>query len=368
MKLKIISIVGTRPEIIRLSIIFKLFDKIFNHIIVNTMQNFDNSLNEKIFDELNIRKADYFLKNENISPGKLIGNIISETYSIFEKEKPDAVLILGDTNSGLSAISAKKLHIPIFHMEAGNRSFDINLPEEINRKIIDEIADINLPYSERARNNLILEGKNSNRIFKTGSPLKEVIDYYSKEINSSNILNNLNLEKGKYILVSIHRKENLVNHSKIKNILNNLQKISEHYKKRIVLSLHPTTKNILEKYSIEIPSDFVFSKPFGFYEYSKMQINSFCVISDSGSLAEEAYLMNFKSISIRNSTERQEAIESSNFILGNLDYDSLVNSIDIIISLKNKSTCLDYEVENVSTKIARIIQSYTKVIKKEYEE
>ena len=366
MKLKVISIVGTRPEIIRLSMIFKKMDLYFNHIIINTMQNYNNYLNKNFFKELNLRDANYFLsKNDSISTGKIIGNIISETYDIFQKENPDCILILGDTNSGLSAIAAKKLHIPIFHMEAGNRSFDYNLPEEINRKIIDEISDINLPYSERARNNLLAEGKVSNEIFKIGSPLKEVIDNYYSAIKSSDILDKLSLNNNSYILVSIHRKENLLD-LKIENILNNISKIGHHFSKKIILSLHPTTRSKIEKLNIEIPDNFLISEPYGFFDYCKLQINSFCVISDSGSLAEESYMLNFKAVSVRNSTERQEAIEDSNFILGNLDFNSLVNSIEIINSVKNKVYCSAYEESHVSDKIVRIIQSYAKIAKKKY--
>lgn len=368
MKIKVATIFGTRPEIIRLSLIIKKIDKYFDHILINTMQNYDESLNKKIFEELDIRSPDYYLtKNNFTSTGDIIGKIISETYTILENEKPDCILILGDTNSGFSAISSKKLQIPIFHMEAGNRSFDINLPEEINRRIIDEISDINLPYSERARNNLIAEGKNSNNIFKTGSPLVEVINHYLPKINNSNILNELFIKKEKYILVSIHRHENLLD-SKIKNLLNSVKKVGEFLSKKIIFSLHPTTKNKLEKLKINLPKEFIICEPFGFFDYCKLQINSFCVISDSGSLAEESYIMNFAAVSIRNSTERQEAIEQSNFILGNLDYDNLVNSIEISKQLSSRIFCPDYDEKDVSSKIIRIIQSYTKIIKSQYEE
>lgn len=365
-KLKLITIVGTRPEIIRLSEIIKKCDKHFNHILVNTMQNSDINLNKIFFENFHLKQAKYNLKINDKNTGHAIGDIISKTYDIIETEKPDAILILGDTNSSLSAISAKRLQIPIFHMEAGNRSYDLNLPEEINRKIIDEISDINMPYTERARMNLVEEGKSMEWIIKTGSPLYEVIINNKTAIYESDILSKLNLKIKNYFLISLHRNENISNCEKLSKLLTNIEKASVFFNKNVVISLHPKTKDLLNKGSIVIPNNFIVSEPFNFFDYMKLQVNSFCVISDSGSLAEESNIMNFQSVSLRNSTERQEAIEYGTFILGNLDSESLINSIEIIVSQKKKNVIQDYHLENVSDIVVNTIQSFTKKIKSRY--
>lgn len=365
MKLKIVTIVGTRPEIIRLSLIIKKLDIFFDHILVNTMQNSDNELNANFFNELSIRKPDYILNISNRNTGHAIGEVISKSYDLLSKINPDCILILGDTNSGLSAISAKRLRIPIFHMEAGNRSFDLNLPEEINRRIIDEISDINLPYTERSRMNLIHEGKEPRWIFKTGSPLCEVFIEFSKQINKSDILNKQKLLSNDYFLVSLHRSENTSDHKKLLKLFQNISKLGIHFNKKIIVSLHPRTKKTLDDNKILIPDNFIISKPFSFFDYNKLQKESFCVISDSGSLAEESHILKFKAISLRNSTERQESLEFSNFTIGNLDYDSLLCAINLKNnnSIQNCENSTDYDIKNVSDKIINIIQSYTLLVK-----
>lgn len=365
-KLKLMTIIGTRPEIIRLSEVIKKCDEHFNHILVNTMQNSNSQLNKVFFENFGLVNAKYNLQINNKNAGTAIADIISKTYEIMDIEKPNAILILGDTNSGLSAISAKKLHIPIFHMEAGNRSYDINLPEEVNRKIIDEISDINMPYSERARMNLIEEGKRMEWIIKTGSPLNEVIIKNKSNIDKANILSKLALKENEYFLVSLHRNENVIDSEKLLKLLINIEKSSTFFKKSVVLSLHPKTKDILNRNNISIPSNFIVSEPFDFFDYMKLQICSFCVISDSGSLAEESNILHFSAVSLRNSTERQEAIEHGSFILGNLDSENLINSIKIITSQKRENIVCDYHLNNVSDTIVNVIQSFTKKIKSIY--
>lgn len=365
-KIKLITIIGTRPEIIRLSEIIKKCDLYFNHTLINTMQNSDVQLNEVFFKNFNLKNAKYNLEINNKSTGTAIGDIISKTYEILELENPDAILILGDTNSSLSAICAKRLQIPIFHMEAGNRSYDMNLPEEINRKIIDEISDINMPYSERARMNLVEEGKRMEWIIKTGSPLYEVILKNKPNIDKSNILSNLKIKEKEYFLISLHRNENISNNKKLIKLLENIQKASVFFNKDVIISLHPKTKDLLNKNKVIMPNNFIVSEPFDFFDYMKLQLNSFCVISDSGSLAEESNILNFPSVSLRNSTERQEAIEFGTFILANLESEDLINSIEIIISEKRRNNILDYHIENVSDTVINTIQSFTKKIKSRY--
>ncbi|MGL4950259.1 MAG: non-hydrolyzing UDP-N-acetylglucosamine 2-epimerase [Mycoplasma sp.] len=367
MKLKVMTIVGTRPEIIRLSVVMKKMDLFFDHIIINTMQNFDKNLNDIFFKDLNVRCPDYTLEVKDKNAGHVIGNIISQTYDLMIKEKPDCILILGDTNSALSAISAKRLKIPIFHMEAGNRSYDLNLPEEINRTIVDSISDINLPYTERARSNLLEEGHLNREVFKTGSPLFEVLDFYSDKIKQSKIINNLKLKKDDFFLVSIHRDENTSDINKLIKLLNNIVCASKTFNKKIVISLHPKTKNILEENSYKISKDFIISEPLGFFDYINLQKNSFCVISDSGSLAEESFILNFNAVSLRNSTERQESFESAAMSLGNIEKDTLINSINFSISKKqNNIKYHDYLIPNVSDIIINLIQSFSKIIKDKY--
>tara|TARA_B100000902_G_C27301237_1_gene912923 strand:- start:918 stop:2048 length:1131 start_codon:yes stop_codon:yes gene_type:complete len=365
MKSKLVTFIGTRPEIIKLSCVIKKCDDFFDHIIVHTGQNYDYELNEIFFEDLGIRKPDYFLNVKSDNLGNSIGNIISESYEILEKIIPDAFLILGDTNSCLSAISAKRLKIPIFHMEAGNRCFDQNVPEEINRKIVDHISDINMPYTENARKYLLAEGIRKDFIFNIGSPMKEIIHSHTESINKSKILKKLNLNKQEYIVVSVHREENVDNRSNLLNILEALESISNKYKKRIIFSTHPRTKNKLKDLSKDFSKIINFIKPLGFFDYIYLQTNSFVTLSDSGTLAEETSILKFPSVSLRTSTERPEAIDSGSLILGSLNEKNIFGAINMAIKLDVLKEPLDYNTLDCSDRVIKIIQGYTSVVNSE---
>lgn len=359
-KLKVVTIVGTRPEIIRLSVIIPLFDKYFNHILVHTGQNYDYELNEIFFEDLEIRKPNHFLNVDASSLGTVIGETISKGEKVLLEENPDAVLILGDTNSSLVAIIAKRLRIPIFHMEAGNRSFDMNVPEEINRKIVDHIADFNLVYTEHARRHLISEGLQHRRIYLTGSPLLEVINKFSKKINSSQILTDLELIPNKYFVVSIHREENVDNKSNLIEILNTLNSLSKFYNLPIIVSTHPRTRKRLEKLDgFDDNKLLLFMKPFGYFDYVFLQKNAVCVISDSGTISEESSILNFPAISIRQSMERPEAQDAGRIILTGFDKKTLFNSINFILEDKeqeeNNSLPIEYLIDNTSRRVLKLI-------------
>ncbi|PEM53791.1 non-hydrolyzing UDP-N-acetylglucosamine 2-epimerase [Bacillus wiedmannii] len=367
-KLKVMTIVGTRPEIIRLSETIKKMDKYFDHILVHTGQNWDYTLNQVFFDELGIREPDHYLNSVGDNLGETMGNIIAKSYELLVKEKPEALLILGDTNSALSAISAKRLKVPIFHMEAGNRCFDQNLPEEINRKIVDHISDVNLPYTEHARRYLISEGYRKEHIYVTGSPMTEVLKKYENEIKNSNVLDTLGLDKGKYILVSAHREENIDNEKNFMSLMSAINEIAEHYQMPVIYSTHPRSKNIIEK------REFVFHplvrnlKPFGFLDYNKLQLNAYCVLSDSGTVPEEASILGFPAVSIRTSTERPEALDKGGIILGGIKKEDVLQSVELCRDMwEGNETVLpviDYTDTNVSVKVIKIIQSYTKIVDK----
>lgn len=367
-KMKVMTIVGTRPEIIRLSEVIKAFDVHFQHVLVHTGQNWDYSLNDIFFNELGIRSPDYVLGVVGSNLGETMGAIISESYKILKKEQPDALLILGDTNSCLSAISGKRLKIPVFHMEAGNRCFDQNVPEEINRKIIDVTSDVNMAYTEHARRNLLSEGMKKEYTFVTGSPLPEVFSKHMINIEKSHVLNQLCLEKGKYILVSAHREENIDNINNFKSLTNALNGIAETYGMPIIYSTHPRSWKRIEQERIKFHSNVRQLSPFGFLDYNKLQKESFCVLSDSGSLAEESNIMNFPAISIRTSTERPEAIDKGSIILGGVTFQSISQSIEIMVKQKSINKAFvnvhDYKDTNVSIKVVNIIQSYTSIINK----
>ena len=359
-KLKVVTIVGTRPEIIRLSVIIPLFDKYFNHILVHTGQNYDYELNEIFFEDLEIRKPNHFLNVDASSLGMVIGETISKGEKVLLEEKPDAVLILGDTNSSLVAIIAKRLRIPIFHMEAGNRSFDMNVPEEINRKIVDHIADFNLVYTEHARRHLISEGLQHRRIYLTGSPLLEVINKFSKKINSSQILADLELKPNKYFVVSIHREENVDNKSNLIEILNTLNSLSKVYNLPIIVSTHPRTRKRIEKLDgFDNNKLLHFMKPFGYFDYVFLQKNAVCVISDSGTISEESSILNFPAISIRQSMERPEAQDAGRIILTGFDKTTLFNSINFILEDKEQeeknSLPFEYLIDNTSRRVLKLI-------------
>lgn len=365
-KLKVMIIVGTRPEIIRLSEVIKKCDKYFNCVLVHTGQNWDYNLNDVFFEELELRKPDYFLGVVGKDLGETMGNIISESYKVLLSEKPDALLILGDTNSCLSAIAAKRLKIPVFHMEAGNRCFDQNVPEEINRRIVDVTSDVNMAYTEHARRYLLSEGMRKEYTFVTGSPLPEVFKRYMNKIDESNILEKLNLEPKKYFLVSAHREENIDNDKNFKNLIDALNEIAEKYNMPVIYSTHPRSFKKIEEKNIKFHKNIKSLKPFGFYDYNKLQKEAFCVLSDSGSLAEESNIMNFPAVSIRTSTERPEAIDKGSVILGGITFESITQAINIIVEEKLEGEELvkanDYTDTNVSTKVVNIIQGYTEII------
>lgn len=365
-KLKVMTIVGTRPEIIRLAETIKKCDEYFEHILVHTGQNWDYTLNDVFFKELELREPNHFLGVVGNDLGETMGNIIAESYKILVKEKPEALLILGDTNSCLAAISAKRLKIPVFHMEAGNRCFDQNVPEEINRRIVDCTSDVNLAYTEHARRYLLSEGMRKEYTFVTGSPLPEVFEKYMDKIDESNVLETLGLEKGKFILVSAHREENIDNDKNFLSLTNALNEIAETYNMPIIYSTHPRSWKRIESMNIKFHENIKQLKPFGFYDYNKLQRDSFCVLSDSGSLAEESNIMGFPGVSIRTSTERPEAIDKGSVILGGITTDSITQAMEIITRQKQlgeKTVKVhDYTDVNVAMKVVNIIQGYTGVI------
>jgi UDP-N-acetylglucosamine 2-epimerase len=366
-KLKIATIIGTRPEIIRLAEIIKLADKTFNHILIHTGQNYDYSLNEIFFNELELRKPDFFLNVVGKHLGETIGNVISKSYELLLQEKPDALLVLGDTNSVLCTIAAKRLKIPIFHMESGNRCFDQNVPEEINRKISDHISDINLTYTEHSRRYLLSEGFRKDHIFVTGSPLNEVLLKFNQQIEKSIILNKLNLIKNSYFVVSAHREENIEIENNFLLLVESLNAVADKYKMPIIFSTHPRTQKQIEHKKIKFHDLICNLQPFGFFDYINLQKNAYCVLSDSGTISEESAMMKFSAVSIRTSTERPEAIDAGSIVLGGISKNEILNAIDLTINTNNYNTSklpLEYEIADVSTRVIRIIQSYTSIVNK----
>ncbi len=368
-KLKLMTIVGTRPEIIRLSEVIKKCDKYFDQTLVHTGQNWDYTLNKIFFEDLDLRSPDIYLNSVGDDLGETIGNIISQSYKIISEKKPDALLVLGDTNSTLSAICAKRLKVPIFHMEAGNRCFDENLPEETNRRIVDHIADVNMCYSEHARRYLNAEGTAKERTFVTGSPMAEVLSANLEKIKNSKILDTLGLEKGKYILLSAHREENIDDEQNFMALMNAINAMAETYKIPIIYSTHPRSANIINKRGFKFHPLVKNLKPFGFSDYNHLQLNSFCVVSDSGTLPEEsAYFRSFPAVCIRTSTERPEALDKGVFILGSITTEQVLSAVDTAVEMqKNGDTALpvpNYTDENVSTKVVKLIQSYTGIVNK----
>ena len=364
-KIKIVSIVGTRPEIIRLSRIFSILDKYCEHILIHTGQNYDYELNQIFFSDLKIRKPDFFLNsaNKNNSPSKTIGNIISSTDQILKRIQPDALLILGDTNSCLSAISAKRQKIPIFHMEAGNRCFDERVPEEINRKIVDHIADINLPYSSIARDYLLKEGLPSDRIIKTGSPMYEVLNYNLQKIKKSRALSKFKLVKQKYFVISTHREENIEVNRNFKKIIDILNTLSGGYKLPIIVSTHPRTKKKLNSLNKKFSNKIKFIKPLGFCDYVNLQMNAKAVLSDSGTITEESSILNFPALNLRETHERMEGMEETAVMMVGLEIDRVLQGLKILEKqARNRNRMLsiveDYRTPNVSEKVIRIIHSY----------
>ena len=366
--LKVMTIVGTRPEIIKLSRVMSELDKYTNHVIVHTGQNYDYELNEIFFNELQIRKPDYFLSAAAPNAAVTIANVISGTDEVFEKENPDAVLLYGDTNSCMAVISAKRRKIPVFHMEAGNRCFDQRVPEEINRKIVDHLSDINMPLSEHARNYLISEGIRPETVIKTGSPMKEVLEFHKEAIEKSDVLKREGLNPLEYFIVSTHREENVDSEENFKNLLDSLNAIVEKFKKKVIVSTHPRTRKKLELLGfINSNPEIEFLKPFGFIDYIKLQKNAFCVISDSGTITEESSILGFPAITIRQAHERPEGMDEGTLIMSGLNPERVLNSIEIVTSqfLKDPGSIkivADYKTDNVSKKVVRIILSYTDYI------
>ena len=365
-KLKVMTIIGTRPEIIRLSECIKACDRYFEHILVHTGQNWDYTLNQVFFDDLGLREPNYYLDAVGEHLGATMGNIIAKSYEILDKEKPEALLILGDTNSALCAISAKRLKIPIFHMEAGNRCFDQNVPEEINRKIVDHISDINMPYTEHSRRCLLSEGVRKEHIFVTGSPMAEVLHKNMDNIHQSNILTELGLEVSKYIIVSAHREENIDNEKNFFSLMSALNGIAEKYQLPIVYSTHPRSWKRIEERGFKFHPLIKQLKPFGFFDYNKLQLNSFCVLSDSGTLSEESAMLGFPAVLIRTSTERPEVLDKGTIVIGGITEKDVMQAITLCREIwendEKTQLAIDYVDDNVSVKVVKIIQSYTKII------
>ena len=372
-KLKLMTIIGTRPEIIRLSEVIKKCDLYFDQILVHTGQNYDYSLNQVFFEDLGLREPDYYLNVVGKDLGETMGNVLAKSYQLMVELKPDAVMVLGDTNSCLSVISAKRLHIPTFHMEAGNRCFDENLPEETIRRIVDYISDLNMCYSEHARRYLNYEGTAKERTYVTGSPMAEVLSANLEPITSSDILERLGLEKGKYILLSAHREENIDTETNFFNLMNAVNAMAEKYDMPILYSCHPRSKKHIEQRGFKFDKRVIQNQPLGFHDYNQLQLNAFCVVSDSGTLPEESAFFSSKgmpipAVCIRTSTERPEALDKGVFILAGITAEQVLQAVDTAVAMnRNGDLALDvpdYMDENVSTKVVKLIQSYTGVINK----
>jgi len=355
------TIVGTRPEIIRLSRVISLFEKYLDHTLVHTGQNYDYELNEVFFSDLELKKPDFFLNVDTSSLGTVVGNIIEKSEKVIKEVKPDALLVLGDTNSCLSAYMAKRMKVPVFHMEAGNRCFDFNVPEELNRRIIDHIADFNLVYTEHARRHLISEGLHHRRTYLTGSPMNEVLSYYKDKISGSTILDSLKLKQQAYFVASIHREENVDNAANLQRIVEVLKNLEAEYKLPIIVSTHPRTRKQLEKNGIETDKGLIrYLKPFGFSDYVHLQQNAMCTISDSGTISEESAILGFPSISIRQSMERPEAQDAGTIILTGFDSQRVLDSIRLVISEsktgRNPKIPDDYAIDDTSWRVLKLIQ------------
>ena len=365
-KLKVMTVVGTRPEIIRLSRVLTALDNsaAIEHIIVHTGQNYDYELNQIFFEDLGLRKPDYFLDAAGITATETIGNILIKIDPLLERLQPDAFLVLGDTNSCLCAIPAKKRQIPIFHMEAGNRCFDQRVPEETNRKIVDHTSDVNLTYSDIAREYLLREGLPADRIIKTGSPMFEVLNHYLPQIKKSDVLSRLNLEEGKYFIVSAHREENINSEKNFIGLMESLNTIAEEYQFPVIISTHPRTRNMMEKMNINLHKNIQLLKPLGFHDYNALQMRSYAVLSDSGTISEESSILNFRALNIRQAHERPEAMEEASVMMVGLSPERILQALVQVQQQKmgterNFRPVADYSMPNVSQKVVRIILSYT---------
>ncbi|AJA70385.1 UDP-N-acetylglucosamine 2-epimerase [Myroides sp. A21] len=370
-KLKVVTVVGTRPEIIRLSRVLAALDlsEAVDHIIVHTGQNYDYELNQIFFEDLGLRKPDYFLEAAGKTATETVGNILIKIDPLLEELQPDAFLVLGDTNSCLCAIPAKKRHIPIFHMEAGNRCFDQRVPEETNRKIVDHTSDINLTYSDIAREYLLREGLPADRIIKTGSPMYEVLNHYLPQIKASDVLGKLGLEKGKFFVVSAHREENINSEKNFRGLIASLNAIAEKYGYPIIVSTHPRTRNMIDKMQLEVRPEVQFLKPLGFHDYNALQMHSYAVLSDSGTISEESSILNFRALNIRQAHERPEAMEEASVMMVGLSPERVMQGLVQVLrqevgEARNFRPVGDYSMPNVSEKMVRIILSYTDYVKR----
>lgn len=369
-KLKVVTVVGTRPEIIRLSRVLCALDasEAIEHIIVHTGQNYDYELNQIFFEDLGLRKPDYFLEAAGTTATETVGNILIKIDPLLEQLQPDAFLVLGDTNSCLCAIPAKKRQIPIFHMEAGNRCFDQRVPEETNRKIVDHISDINLTYSDIAREYLLREGLSADRIIKTGSPMFEVLNHYLSQIEKSDVLSRLNLEEGKYFVVSSHREENINSDKNFNGLMESLNAIAEKFGYPIIVSTHPRTRNMIDKKQVKVRPEIQFLKPLGFHDYNALQMRSYAVLSDSGTISEESSILNFRALNIRDAHERPEAMEEASVMMVGMSPERILQGLvqlqqqKVGKDVRNYRPVADYSMPNVSEKMVRIILSYTDYI------
>lgn len=367
-KLKLMTIVGTRPEIIKMSEIIKKADKYFDHVLVHTGQNYDYELNKVFFEDLELREPDFYLGVVGDTVGWTMANVIGKAYDLMVEVKPDALIVLGDTNSCLCVIAAKRLKIPVFHMEAGNRCKDENLPEEVIRRIVDVTSDVNLCYSEQARNYILGTGVKPEYTYVIGSPMAEVLNRYKRSIDSSDVLERLNLEVGKYILLSAHREENIDIEANFISLMNSVNSMAEEYNMPILYSCHPRSEKYIKQRGFKFDKRVIQHKPLGFFDYNHLQQNAFCVVSDSGTIPEEAAYFRFPAVSIRTSTERPEAMDKGVFIIGSISADGVLQAVDLAVEMnKDGENGLDvpaYEDENVSSKVIKIVQSYTGIINK----
>lgn len=365
-KLKVMTIVGTRPEIIKLSATMRKFDRYFDHVLVHTGQNYDYTLNEVFFHDLGLRQPDHFLGVVGDNVGQTMGNVIAKTYEVMAAVKPDAVVVLGDTNSCLSVISAKRLKIPIFHLEAGNRCKDENLPEEVIRRIVDVTSDVNLCYSEHARRYILESGVRPEYTFVVGSPMREVIAGASAGIEASDVLQRLGLERGRYILLSAHREENIDIEANFRSLVRAIDALAVSYDMPVLYSCHPRAEKMIEQRGVTFDPRVMKSRPFGFFDYCKLQLNAFCVVSDSGTLPEESACLNFPAVSVRTSSERPEALDKGVFVVGSISSDAVLESVRVAVEMHRNgefaSPVPAYTDDNVSTKVVKLVQGYTHII------
>lgn len=365
-KLKLMTVLGTRPEIIRLSAVIPCADRYFEHILVHTGQNYDYTLNKIFFDDLGLRAPDYYLESVGKDLGETMGNIIAKSYAVLASERPDALLVLGDTNSALAAVAAKRLKIPIFHMEAGNRCWDWNVPEMVNRVIVDRISDVNLPYTEHSRRYLLSEGFDGKFLFVTGSPMREVIEKQRSNIIKSDVLNRLGLQEKHYILLSAHREENIDDEETFLSLMTAVNDIAETYNMPVIYSTHPRSKKFIEKRGFVFHPNVRSLEPFGFFDYNRLQLSAYCVLSDSGTLSEESAMLRFPAVLIRTSTERPEALDAGTIVLGGVTTKSITQAMALSVSMyeNNEPVVMagDYEDTNVSVKVIKIIESYADIV------